>query len=91
MKRTVPLAAVMILALATRAEAITYGTPTGTGYGNDGGLVGVSPPNGELLVFLAGDAHLADGLLTAARCGEAPWVGETVCVTFDRQLPVPLT
>ena len=43
MKRVFALAAVLTLALAAPAKAITYGTPAGSSYGNVGGLVGSRP------------------------------------------------
>lgn len=83
MKRILSLAAVLIVALAVPAQGITYGTPTGTSYGNVGGLVAVSPINGELFVYCSGTLVSETVFLTAAHCVEAPFVGDTVCVTFD--------
>jgi secreted trypsin-like serine protease len=83
MKRILSLAAVLIVTLAGPAQAITYGTPTGTSYGNVGGLVAVSPTNGELFVYCSGTLISETVFLTAAHCVEAFFVGDTVCVTFD--------
>ena len=85
MKRILSLAAVLILTLvvAAPAHAITYGTPTGEDYGNVAGLVAVSPMNGELFVYCSGTLISETVVLTAAHCGEAFFVGDTVCVTFD--------
>ncbi len=83
MRRTLFLAAAMVVALAVPAQAITYGTPTGTNYGNVGGLVGVSPINGELFVYCSGTLISETVFLTAAHCGEGPFAGDQVCVTFD--------
>lgn len=83
MRKILSLAAVLTVVLAAPAQAITYGTPTGTSYGNVGGLVAVSPLNGELFVYCSGTLISETVFLTAAHCGEGPFVGETVCVTFD--------
>jgi V8-like Glu-specific endopeptidase len=83
MRKILALAAVMTVALAVPAHAITYGTPTGTSYGNVGGLVAVSPINGELFVYCSGTLISETVFLTAAHCGEGPFVGDSVCVTFD--------
>jgi V8-like Glu-specific endopeptidase len=85
MKRILFLAAAMtvVLGLGAPAQAITYGTPTGTSHGNVAGLVAVSPLNGELFVYCSGVLISDTVLLTAAHCGEGPFVGDTVCVTFD--------
>lgn len=83
MKRLISLTALMVVLLAGPAHAITYGTPTGTRYGNVGGLVAVSPLNGELFVYCSGVLISDTAFLTAAHCLEGPFVGDTVCVTFD--------
>jgi secreted trypsin-like serine protease len=83
MRKVLSLAAVMTVVLAVPAHAITYGTPTGTSYGNVGGLVAVSPVNGELFVYCSGTLISETVFLTAAHCGEGPFVGDSVCVTFD--------
>lgn len=81
------LAAVtFVAALAGPAQAITYGTPTGSSYGNVGGLVGISPINGELFVYCSGTLISETVFLTAAHCGDVPFPspgGDEVCVTFD--------
>ena len=83
MRRILSLAAVLIVALAAPAHAITYGTPTGTSYSNVGGLVGVSPLNGELFVYCSGTLISETVFLTAAHCGDVSFGGDEVCVTFD--------
>ena len=83
MRKTLPLAALMVIALAVPAQAITYGTPTGTSYGNVGGLVGVSPINGELFVYCSGTLISSTVFLTAAHCGDVSFGVDEVCVTFD--------
>ena len=83
MRRVLSLAAMMIVALAGPAQAITYGTPTGSSYGNVGGLVGVSPRSGELFVYCTGTLVSETVFVTAAHCGDVPFAGDTVCVTFD--------
>jgi secreted trypsin-like serine protease len=76
----------LVVLSAGPASAITYGTPTGTSYGNVGGLVGVSPLNGELFVYCSGTLISPTVFLTAAHCGEGSWVDHSnVCVTFDPQ------
>ncbi len=77
------LAAAVTVLLAGPAHAITYGTPTGADYGNVGGLVGVSPFNGEQFVYCSGTLVSETVFLTAAHCGDVPFAGESVCVTFD--------
>jgi len=69
--------------LAGPVQAITYGTPTGADYGNVAGLVGVSPFNGELFVYCSGTLISSTVVLTAAHCGDVPFAGESVCVTFN--------
>lgn len=85
MKRMLGLAAVLVVALALPAQAITYGTPTGTSYGNVGGLVGISPLNGELFVYCSGTLISETVFLTAAHCGDSSiaYIDGQVCVTFD--------
>ncbi len=83
MKRILSLAAAMVVVLAVPAQAITYGTPAGTSYGNVGGLVGVSPINGELFVYCSGTLISETVFLTAAHCGDVSFGGDEVCVTFD--------
>ena len=84
MRRTLSLAAVMIVALAGPAQAITYGTPTGSSFGNVGGLVGVSPLSGELFVYCSGTLISETVFLTAAHCGDVSFSSDDeVCVTFD--------
>ena len=62
MKRILSLAAAMIVALEVPAQAITYGTPTATRYGNVGGFGrGLSVQRRAVRVLL-GDPHLRDGL-----------------------------
>ena len=85
MRKVFALAAVLTLAVAAPAQAITYGTPTGSSYSNVGGLVGVSPLNGELFVYCSGTLISEAVLLTAAHCGDVDFGGDgdTACVTFD--------
>ncbi len=85
MRKILSLAAVLIIALAVPAQAITYGTPAGSSYSNVGGLVGVSPLNGELFVYCSGTLISETVFLTAAHCGDVDFGGDgdTACVTFD--------
>ncbi len=62
------------------AQAITYGTPTGSDYGNVGGLVTTSTRTGEQYVYCSGTLISPTVFLTAAHCDIGT---EEVCVTFD--------
>jgi len=75
---------------ASTAQAITYGTPTGTDYGNVGGLVTNLNSRGETVdpyVYCSGTLISPTVFLTAAHCDISDLTGDnTACVTFDPQL-----
>lgn len=76
--------------IATSAQAITYGTPTGESYGNVGGLVTDLNSRGETVtpyVYCTGTLISPTVFLTAAHCDISDRTGDnTACVTFDPQL-----
>jgi secreted trypsin-like serine protease len=86
------LAAILVAAgsVSSSAQAITYGTPTGTSYGNVGGLVTNLNSRGETVtpyVYCSGTLISPTVFLTAAHCDISDLTGDdTACVTFDPQL-----
>jgi secreted trypsin-like serine protease len=76
--------------IASTAQAITYGTPTGTAYGNVGGLVTNINSRGQTVdpfVYCTGTLISPTVFLTAAHCNISERTGNnTACVTFDPQL-----
>ncbi len=84
MRRIIVLFALLVTAVtASPANAITYGTPTGTSYSNVGGLVTTSSRTGDQYVYCTGTLISPTVFLTAAHCDIGT---ETACVTFDPQL-----
>ena len=77
-------------ALASTAQAITYGTPTGSDYSYVGGLVTNLNSRGETVepyVYCSGTLISPTVFLTAAHCDISDLTGDnTACVTFDPQL-----
>ena len=76
--------------LASTAQAITYGTPTGTAYGNVGGLVTDINSRGETVdpfVYCSGTLISPTVFLTAAHCNISDRTGNDIaCVMFDPTL-----
>ena len=76
--------------LASTAQAITYGTPTGSSYSYVGGLVTDLNSRGETVqpyVYCSGTLISSTVFLTAAHCDISDLTGDNVaCVTFDPQL-----
>jgi secreted trypsin-like serine protease len=84
LRRIIVLFALLVTAVtASPANAITYGTPTGTSYSNVGGLVTTSSRTGDQYVYCTGTLISPTVFLTAAHCDIGT---ETACVTFDPQL-----
>lgn len=73
-------AAVLVLAIAGPASAITYGTPDGNGHPSTGGLVSPTQYSDGTWIYCSGTLISSTVFLTAAHCGED---GEAVIVTFD--------
>ena len=83
-KALVLLVALVAVATASPAGAITYGTPTaGDQYSYVGGLVTTSTRTGERYVYCTGTLISPTVFLTAAHCDIGT---DEVCVTFDRTL-----
>jgi V8-like Glu-specific endopeptidase len=75
------LAAILaVLAPASPAAAIVYGTPDGTAHPNVGGLVSPTQYSDGTWIYCSGTLISPTVFLTAAHCGED---GERVAVTFD--------
>jgi secreted trypsin-like serine protease len=76
--------------LASTANAITYGTPTGESYSYVGGLVTDLNSRGETVdpyVYCSGTLISPTVFLTAAHCDISDRTGNDIaCVTFDPQL-----
>jgi len=81
-QRLLVLPVLLVLALlgAGPAAAITGGTPTGTAYGNVGGLVSPTQYSDGTWLYCSGTLISPTVVLTAAHCAED---GERVEVTFD--------
>jgi secreted trypsin-like serine protease len=76
--------------IASTANAITYGTPTGESYSYVGGLVTDLNSRGETVdpyVYCSGTLISSTVFLTAAHCDISDRTGDDIaCVTFDPQL-----
>lgn len=86
LKRLLALVAVALsaVAAASSAQAITYGTPTGSAYPYVGGLVTTSTRTGEQYVYCSGTLISSTVFLTAAHCDISDRTRtDQVCVTFD--------
>jgi secreted trypsin-like serine protease len=91
LRKLLLLVAVLVTcSLASTAQAITYGTPTGSSYSYVGGLVTDLNSRGETVdpfVYCSGTLISPTVFLTAAHCDISDRTGNDVaCVTFDPQL-----